>query len=47
MVVRVIQMGRLLIILASRHRRRIFENLALRQELAVYRRTPQARTAHE
>ena len=39
MVVRVIQMARLLIILASRHRSLVFENLALRQQLAVYRRT--------
>jgi len=38
MVVRVIQMARLLIILASRHRSLVFENLALRQQLAVYRR---------
>ena len=39
MVVRVIQIARLLIILASRHRRFAFENLALRQQLAVYQRT--------
>jgi putative transposase len=39
MVVRVIQIARLLIILASRHRSLVFENLALRQQLAVYRRT--------
>jgi hypothetical protein len=39
MDVRVIQMARLLIILASRHRSLVFENLALRQQLAVYRRT--------
>jgi putative transposase len=40
MVVRVIQIARLLIILASRHRSLVFENLALRQQLAVYHRTP-------
>ena len=39
MVVRVIQIARLLIILASRHRSLVFENLALRQQLAVYHRT--------
>ena len=39
MVVRVIQTARLLIILAGRHRSLVFENLALRQQLAVYRRT--------
>src|ERR1700704_4540145 len=39
MVVRVIQVARLLIILASRHRSLVFENLALRQQLAVYHRT--------
>jgi len=39
MVVRVIQIARLLIILASRHRSLIFEILALRQQLAVYHRT--------
>ena len=39
MLVRVIQMARLLIILASRHRSLVFENLALRQQLAVYHRT--------
>jgi putative transposase len=39
MVVRVIQIARLLIILASRHRSLMFENLALRQQLAVYHRT--------
>jgi hypothetical protein len=39
MVVRVIQTARLLIILASGHRSLVFENLALRQQLAVYRRT--------
>ena len=38
MVVRVIQIARLLIILASRHRSLVFENLALRQQLAVYHR---------
>jgi putative transposase len=49
MVVRVIEMARLLIILASRHRSLVFENLALRQQLAVYRRTrpkPTVRWAH-
>jgi hypothetical protein len=39
MVVRVIQIARLLISLAGRHRSLVFENLALRQQLAVYRRT--------
>ena len=39
MVVRVIQIARLLIILASRRRSLVFENLALRQQLAVYCRT--------
>src|SRR4051794_22808308 len=39
MVVRVIQIARLLIILASRHRSLVLENLALRQQLAVYDRT--------
>src|SRR4051812_44363599 len=39
MVVRVIQIARLLIILVSRHRSLVFENLALRQQLAVYHRT--------
>jgi hypothetical protein len=39
MVVRVIQIARLLIILASRHRSLVFENLALRQQLAANRRT--------
>jgi hypothetical protein len=39
MVVRFIQMARLLIILASRRRSLVFANLALRQQLAVYRRT--------
>jgi putative transposase len=38
MVDRVIQIARLLIIMASRHRSLVFENLALRQQLAVYRR---------
>ena len=37
MVVRVIQIARLLSILASRHRGLVFD-LALRQQLAVYRR---------
>ena len=48
MVVRVIQIARLLIILASRHRSLVFENLALRQQLAVYHRTrpkPTVRTS--
>jgi hypothetical protein len=39
MVVPVIQIAWLLIILASRHRSLVFENLALRQQLAVYHRT--------
>ena len=39
MVVRVIQLARLLIILATRHRILVFENVALRQQLAVYHRT--------
>jgi hypothetical protein len=39
MVVRVIQIARLLIILASRHRSLVLENLALRQQLAVHHRT--------
>ena len=39
MVVRLIQIARLLIILASRRRSLVFENLALRQQLAVYQRT--------
>ena len=39
MLVRVIQIARLLIILASRHRSLVFENLALRRQLAVYHRT--------
>ena len=39
MVVRVIEIARLLIIPASRHRSLVFENLALRQQLAIDRRT--------
>jgi hypothetical protein len=39
MVVRVIQIARLLIILGTRHRTLVFENVALRQQLAVYHRT--------
>ena len=39
MVVRVLQIARLLIVLASRHRSLVFENLALRQQLVVYHRT--------
>jgi transposase InsO family protein len=39
MVVRVMQIARLLIIIATRHRSLVFENLALRQQLAVYGRT--------
>jgi hypothetical protein len=39
MVARVIQIARLLIILASRHRSLIVENLALRQQLGIYNRT--------
>src|SRR5258705_5489179 len=39
MVVRPNQIPRLLIIVASRHRSLVFENLALRQQLAVYHRT--------
>ena len=39
MVVRVIQIARLLIILAGRQRSLVFENLALRQQLAIYHRT--------
>jgi hypothetical protein len=35
MVDRVIQIARLLIVLASRHRSLVFENMALRQQLAV------------
>src|SRR3954465_11493544 len=39
MVVRVMQVARLLIVLASRHRSLVFETLALRPALAVYHRT--------
>jgi hypothetical protein len=39
MLVRVIQIARLLIMLAGGHRSLVFENLALRQQLAVYHRT--------
>jgi hypothetical protein len=39
MVVRVIRIARLLIILASRQRSLVFENLALRQQSAIYHRT--------
>ena len=39
MVVRVIPIARLLIILAGRQRSLVFENLALRQQLAIYHRT--------
>jgi hypothetical protein len=39
MVARLIQIARLLIILASRHRSLVFENLALRQQLAVCHHT--------
>jgi hypothetical protein len=39
MVDRVIQIARLLIVLPSRHRSLVFENVALRRQLAVYRRT--------
>ena len=39
MVVCVIQIARLLNTLASRHRSLVFENLALRQQLAIYHRT--------
>jgi len=39
MVARVIHLIRLLIVLASGHRHLVLENLALRQQLAVYRRT--------
>jgi hypothetical protein len=39
MAVRDIQLARLLMILASRHRSLVLENLALRQQLAMYRRT--------
>ena len=38
MVVWIIHVLRLLIVLASRHRSLVLENLALRQQLAVYRR---------
>jgi len=36
----IIDVIRLLIVFASRHRSRALENMALRQQLAVYRRTP-------
>jgi len=39
MLVHIIQIVRLLIILASRHRSLVFENMALRQQLAVCHRT--------
>jgi hypothetical protein len=39
MVVRVIQIARLLIILATRHRSLVFESVALRRRLAVYHHT--------
>ena len=39
MVARFIHVVRLLIVLASRHRTLVLENLALRQQLAVYRRS--------
>ena len=39
MVAWIIRVARLLIVLASRHRSLALENLALRQQLAVYRRT--------
>ena len=39
MVARFIHVVRLLIVLASRHRTLVLENLALQQQLAVYRRT--------
>jgi putative transposase len=39
MVARFIHVVRLLIVLVSRHRTLVLENLALRQQLAVYRRT--------
>jgi hypothetical protein len=39
MVARIIHILRLLIVLASRHRSLVLENLALRQQLAVYGRT--------
>src|SRR6476659_9934457 len=39
MVAGLIHVVRLLIVLASRHRTLVLENVALRQQLAVYRRT--------
>ena len=39
MVIRIIRIARFLIILASRQRSLVFENLPLRQQLAIYRRT--------
>ena len=39
MVARFIRVVRLLVVLASRHRTLVLENLALQQQLAVYRRT--------
>ena len=39
MVARFIHVVRLLLVLASRHRTLVLENLALQQQLAVYRRT--------
>jgi hypothetical protein len=39
MVTRIIHVVRLLIVVASRHRTLVLENLALHQQLAVYRRT--------
>jgi putative transposase len=39
MVAKVIRVVRLLIVLASRHRTLVLENLALQQQLALYRRT--------
>ena len=39
MVARFIQVVRLLIVLASRHRSLVLENLALRQQLTMYQRT--------
>jgi putative transposase len=39
MVTRIIHVVRLLIVLASRHRTLVLENLALHQQLALYRRT--------
>lgn len=48
MVARVIHLIRLLIVLASGHRHLVLENLALRQQLAVYRRTrPKPATTSE